>query len=252
MTIADHDRDELEKVERLNAFFAGEPMDRPRRDLSIGLSDAEQRQHDEARFDAAFTELIDCDEADGIDELVIVVPGSGCDDQEAAAEAAEPTYERVDDAPALTPYDKARQAVTDAEILRDVAEPGSDEYHRAMADLAEKKRAFKVEQERATDPTYRKRRATDEWRAGLGRDEYNASRRDKERPNTMTPKDVLNAMTPEERAQHVKDQKADSANRARATMKFGPDGQGLTGAALTEAVEAAVEQARARRLAKRA
>lgn len=240
MNIADSDRDEPGKAERLREFFDGATPDHRQRDLNNGVSDGEFKRREAARHEALLAEL------DDLGQEAPQAPSS------APTEAEEPAYERVDHAPALTPYDKAREAVTEAEIWRDAVEPGSDEYHRAMADLAEAKRMFKVEQSRATDEGWRKRRATDEWRAGEGREEYNTSRRDKDRPNTMTPKDVLDAMTPEERAQHVKDQKADSANRARAKAKFGPDGQGLTGAALTEAVEVAVEQARARRLAKRA
>lgn len=207
MTIADHDRDELENVGRLNAFFAGESIDRPQRELSIGSSDDGYRQRRNAEGEAALEELDQLmadDEADGIDELFIVVPSSGCDAQEAAVEDAEPTYERVDDAPTLTPYDKARQRLNEAEILRDAVEPGGDEYHEAMADLAAAKQALKAEQERATDDGWRKRRATDEWRSGAGRAEYNASRR-RVRDKSNTRRQDMNS---EERAQHDADMNA--------------------------------------------
>lgn len=190
---------DTQKIENLHAFFEGEPLAQRQSELSVGAEDVARRQHDEAQIDAAFDELIGCD---GDSDMI--------DDQSTVTGAAEPTYERIDHAPALTPYDKAGQRLIEAEILRDVAEPGSDDYHRAMADLVEAKRAFKLEQERSTDDGWRKRRATDEWRAGEGRDEYNASRRKvRDWPNTVTPKEVLNAMTPEERAQHDRDKNAE-------------------------------------------
>ena len=72
------------------------------------------------------------------------------------------------------------------------------------------------------------------------------------KPNHMTPKQVLDAMTPEERAQHDKDRNADRVNRSKYMKKFGPDGLGLSGDELEEAVEREVERARRKRLAKRA
>ncbi len=253
MTIASSDPD-AQKIENLRAFFDGEEPERTQSGLSVGVSDEQYLMRKAAEGEALlaeFDQLMADDEDDVIDELVLGDPDGRLDDSDDVTEAAEPTYERIDDAPALTPYDKARQRLKEAEAMRDAVEPGSDEYHRAMADLAKANQIFKAEQSRATDEGWRKRRATDEWRAGEGRNEYNASRRDKDRPNTMIPKAVLDAMTPDERAQHVKDQKADSANRARAKAKFGPGGQGLTGAALFEAVEAAVIAAREKRERKR-
>lgn len=214
MSIADRDWDEREKAARLGAFFSGEPMDRPRSELNIGLSDAERRQREEAKLDADLADLIGGDAGAASDELVPADPVGGHNDHNADTEATEPTCERIDDVPVLTPYDKARQRLTDAEILRDVAMPGSEEYHEAMAEMAAAKRALKVEMERATDDGWRKRRATDEWRAGEGREEYNASRRKvRDKPNAMTPKDVLDAMTPEERELHRKDKNAEKVWR---------------------------------------
>ncbi len=198
MDIASSDPDAQDFHDRLSAFFQGEAPERPASGLSIGVSNEEYHQRKVAENEALLAAL---DDITGEDTPAPAIDATG---------AAEPTYERIDDAPAPTPYDTARQRLIDAEILRDVAAPGSDEFHRAMADLAEAKRAVKAEQERATDDGWRKRRATDEWRAGPGRDEYNASRRKvRDRANTMTPKAVLDAMTSEERARHDKDKNAE-------------------------------------------
>lgn len=234
MTIASSDP-EAQKIENLRAFFDGEAPECTQSGLSVGLNDEDYKKRNAAKGEAILAEF---------DQLM-------ADDDEpqppapaptVATEAAEPTCERIDDAPALTPYDKARQRLTDAEILRDVAAPGSDEYHEAMANEADAKRAFKVEQERATDDGWRKRRATDEWRAGEGREEYNASRRKvRDKPNAMTPKDVLDAMTPEERAQH------DADKNAEKQWRYGRRKAGWS----AEKIEAALPGWWARRLANR-
>jgi hypothetical protein len=216
MTIASSDPD-AQKIENLRAFFDGEEPERTQSDLSVGVSDEQYLARKAAEGEALlaeFDQLMADDEDDEIDELVLGDPDGGLDDFDDAKEATEPTCERIDDLPVLTPYDKARQRLTGAEILRDVAIPGSDEYHEAMAEMAAAKRALKVELERATDDGWRKRRATDEWRAGEGREEYNASRRKvRDKPNVMTPKDVLDAMTPEERELHRKDKNAEKVWR---------------------------------------
>ncbi|UWQ40056.1 hypothetical protein K3718_10765 [Leisingera aquaemixtae] len=200
MTIADPDPDAHEFSERLTAFFQGEALERPAGGLSLGPSADEYRQRRLAEGEALLAELDDTGQE---------VQAAAQEDMP-DTEAEEPAFERIDHTSALTPYDKARQRLREAEIQRDAVEPGSDGYHRVMADVAEAARAVRVEQERATDEGWRKRRATDEWRAGEGRDEYNASRRKvRSKPNARTPKTVLDAMTPEERAQYDRDKNAE-------------------------------------------
>lgn len=199
MTIPSSDPD-AEKIDNLRAFFEGEEPERTQSGLSVGLSDEEYKKRTAAEGEALlaeFDQLMADDEDDEINEPVLVDP-------DAASEAVEPTYERIDDALALTPYDKARQRLTDAEILRDVAAPGSDEYHEAMADMAAAKRDLKTAIERDADPVFRKRRDIDEHRAGPGREEYNDSRR----KVRVTPNARRQDMTPEERLQHDKDMNA--------------------------------------------
>lgn len=206
MTIASSDPD-AQKIQNLRAFFDGEEPERTQSGLSVGASDEEYQARKAAEGEALlaeFDQIMADDEDDVIDELVLGDPDGGLDDPDTATEAAEPTYERIDDAPAPTPYDKARQRLTDAEILRDVAAPGSDEYHEAMADLADAKRDVKTVIERDADPVFRKRRDIDEHRAGPGREEYNDSRRKvRDTPNARR-----RDMAPEERAQHDADMNA--------------------------------------------
>ncbi|MFC2967710.1 hypothetical protein [Acidimangrovimonas pyrenivorans] len=198
MSIASSDRDAQEFEDRLDAVARGEKPERDFTDLTVGDGGQSLR-----RVEASLAELDDM-----IDETARERAG-----HEAAGEPTQDDdadFERVDHAPELTPYDKARERVYEAEIYRDAVEQGSDEWHQAMAELAEARRALKQEQERATDEGWRKRRATEEWRSGPGREVYNASRRKvRNKANKMTPRAVLDAMTPEERAQHRKDKNAE-------------------------------------------
>lgn len=233
MTTPETNLSDFEKAERLREFFDGTKPERAYSDLTIGATPEAMHQREAARIEAALSEF---------DNLL-------SDDEHAAkpestpAPDGEPDFERIDHAPVATPYDRARQRIEDAEILCATAEPGSGDYHEAMADLAEAKRALKLEQDRATDDGWRKRRVTDEWRAGPGRDEYNASRRKtRSKPNKMTPKGVLDAMTPEQRERH----KADMA--AKDVWVFKRRKAGWT----EERIEAELPGWWARRTAKRA
>mgnify|MGYP005994327291 CR=1 FL=1 len=203
----------------------------------------------------------DGDEVDPFDDLAELERGfsdmpspgrHGYGYTQAELEQVEAETEKCYEPVQKTPYDRALEAKRSAEHARDIAKPGTDEYHAAMSELAEKNRVFKLEQQRALDPTWRRRRETDAWRSGPGRDDYNASRRRvRDRPNKMTEKNALEAMTDEERHRHIRDQKADSATRRRARRKFGPEGAGLTGEQLHEAVEREVAKVREARLARR-
>lgn len=224
---------DLEKAERLRAFFNGEVSSHTDSDLSIGAKHDQVRARIESEVEASLDDLMtlcdeDSDEDDNLASLddledVTRIEADDTDTVEPVAvepvapakvapideDDEEPDFERIDHAPAPTPFDKARQRIEDAEILLAVAQPGSAEHHEALADLANANRLFKLEQGRATDDGWRKRRAIDEHRAGAGKVEYNAGRRKKRpKPNTMTPKDVLDAMTPEQRARHKLDQTA--------------------------------------------
>ncbi|UWR59105.1 hypothetical protein [Phaeobacter inhibens] len=197
MSIADLSREEQEKAEKLCAFFAG-GMHEPVWSDQCSREDDWDHQRFIARNEALLDELDSWGKGEAQEPAIQPV------------DAGEETCEKVYDEPAQTAYDRARQKVLVAEALLDASEQGSDEWHEAMAALAAAKQRFKTEQDRATDPTYRKRRATDEWRSGEGKPEYNASRRKvRSKPNVMTPKHVLEAMTPEEFAQHKLDKNAE-------------------------------------------
>ncbi|WP_377191021.1 hypothetical protein [Ruegeria meonggei] len=239
MLIAESDRDDLEKAENLRAFFAGGAPTSPQDDLTVGISDEAHAERQSARIEAALSKLDDLDQTD---EQTASVP---------PVRAVEASHDRIDHKPRLTRYDKARSAETEALVQAAKSEQGSDAYHQAMSDAATARSKRKTEESRDADPVGRNQNETDRWRAEEGRPTYNASRRSRERPNDMTPQEVLAAMTPEQRKRHKKDQKADSNVRARFTKKFGPRGQGLTGDALVQVVEAEVAKRRENRQAKR-
>lgn len=230
MTTPQTNWDESEKAERLRGFFDGETSERPGVAMTIGMSDADRKARDLARLDAEFANLFDDEAAPAaeptpapgdelIDQDTVLTPNdlAALDaalselDEPATAPTVEPTpapddepdVVRIDHAPILTPYDKARNAVAEAEVWLDDQTPGTKEYHEAMAELAEAKRRLKAEQGRATDDGWRKRRAIDEHRAGEGREEYNATRRKRDKPNAR-----LKDMTPEQRMQHEADMNA--------------------------------------------
>lgn len=192
MSIATSEPDAQRFEENLTAFFSGGVPDRGRKDLTIGLSDEERQARDDKRLDAILAE---------IDELVS--EDEPCVTAAFATDGSEPTYEIIRDEVCLTPYDKARSTERAADEAVEAAEEGSEEYHRAMAVLAVARAKRESEHKRGLDDGWRNRRKTDEWRQGVGREEYNASRRVRKEPNAN-----LKAMSPEEREQHKKDQGA--------------------------------------------
>ncbi|WP_037317151.1 hypothetical protein [Ruegeria halocynthiae] len=239
MLIAEPDRDDAEKAENLRAFFSGEAPTNSRNDLSAGISDEAYALRQSNRLEGILSKL---DDLDSLDEQTASEP---------LVSADEASTDRIDHKPHLTRYDKAMSAEREALALAARSEQGSDAYRQAMSDAAAARSKRKAEENRDADPVGRKQNETDRWRAEEGRPTYNASRRSRERPNDMTPNEVLAAMTPEQLERYKKDQKADSNVRIRFTKKLGPKGQGLTGAALVDAVEAEVVKRRNSRLAKR-
>lgn len=112
----------------------------------------------------------------------------------------------------LTPYDKRRAELRDLEAKRDAilskSEQTAEDQKRltVLAPLIDKAQVrFDREGARALDDTFRKYRGIDEWRAGEGREEYNAKRRDRPEPNAD-----LSELTPEQKKQRKLDQTADS------------------------------------------
>lgn len=75
-----------------------------------------------------------------------------------------------------------------------------------LAPLIERAQArYAREIERGKDDAYRKRRGIDDWRAGEGREEYNAKRRDRPEPNAD-----LSALSPEQKKRRKQDQTNDA------------------------------------------
>jgi len=96
---------------------------------------------------------------------------------------------------------------------------GSAPYHEAMAELARVMGKIKTELERSTDDVFREREGIDEWRATTGKDEFNASRRDREEANQMTPKEVLAVETPEEKKERLRKRDSELKRNKRAILK---------------------------------
>lgn len=232
-----HEKADFER--RLDSFFSGEPLPPADTDeLSLGASTEEQQRRAEAELDAALALLDDDAEIPAEPNAGRMVAPLWTPEELAAGD-----YEVIRHEGALTPYDRAFVEVRRLEEERLAVEPGSDAERQVIGDLAQAKGRLKLETKRSTDDTWRQRRTVDEWRRGIGRDEYNASRRKvRTRPNRMTPKDVLAAMTPEEREQHKKAKDADRKWIARQRRK------GLT----EEEIEAGLERRREERQAERA
>ncbi|OWU84470.1 hypothetical protein ATO6_12315 [Oceanicola sp. 22II-s10i] len=140
-------------------------------------------------------------------------PYVGLSEQEAelAREAAEKTREVMGH---LSPYERAFLRVREAE--RNAAQTGEDIAQERIA----AQRQLELEDERATDETWRGRRNVDQWRAEGGRDQYNAGRR-KVRAAANTSKEVLAAMSPEERQEHIRKLARERARRFRGRKKDG-------------------------------
>lgn len=101
--------------------------------------------------------------------------------------------------------------------------PEEPRYHKVMAELAEVNRRIKIELERSTDDTYRKLERIDEYKLTIGKDERNASRRDRPEANVMTPKEVLAAETPDEKVKRLRERKKETQALRRAKKKAAED-----------------------------
>lgn len=113
----------------------------------------------------------------------------------------------------LTPYDKRRNELRELEEQRAAitAKVELDDTDRqALAVLVPKiakaQERFEREGQRAKDDTYRKRRSIDAYRAGDGREEYNAKRRKVRHHENAD----LSGMTAEQKAQYEKDRRSDA------------------------------------------
>lgn len=132
-----------------------------------------------------------------------------------------PIYEPVK----LTAYDRRRNELRELEAKRDAikskAELTAEDQTRlaVLAPLIDKAQArFEREGKRALDDTYRKRRGIDDWRAGAGRDEYNAKRRDRGEPNAD-----LSELTPEQKKRRKQDQTNDTRWMKRCRVDDWPE-----------------------------
>jgi len=101
--------------------------------------------------------------------------------------------------------------------------PEEPRYHEAMAEFAEVNRRIKIELERSTDDKYREHERIDEYKATIGKDQRNTSRRVRSEANVMTPKEVLAAETPEEKAKRIHERKMELQAQRRAEKRAAKD-----------------------------
>jgi hypothetical protein len=188
----DHDR-------RVAEFFSGGSMSRQElhRDHDAGPTIASIQERD---LSAAVSALDDLDDLDDDTPATFITAHFHFSDDD----YNDRDVERIDATPnPACRYGKAFAKVRAIEAQLEDA--GPDDAPRITADLREANAAWDVEKARAVDDRYRKFHRVDLWRAGEGRDEYNATRRKRDLPNDHTPKEVLGAMTPDERTQHDAD-----------------------------------------------
>ena len=113
----------------------------------------------------------------------------------------------------LTPYDRRLKELRELQGKRDaIAASGdlSDYDQRRLLVLAwqigKAQKRFDLEGERARDDDWRTRRNIDGWRAGIGREEYNSSRR----KVRILPNTDLSEMAPDQKAQYERDRRSDA------------------------------------------
>lgn len=98
-------------------------------------------------------------------------------------------------------------------------DPTAPRYHEAMAELAATRSQIKIELERSTDDKFRERERIDEWKLTIGKEERNASRRNRLDPNVMTPKEMLAAETPVEKKERIRQRDTELKRLKRAAEK---------------------------------
>lgn len=184
----------------LDAFFSGEPVaPKSRTDASILTCYQKVEDRKIAEFERAMSVLDNLDDdapADFITARFNMADYAGDG-------LIEKTYEKPN---YVSRYDKCFTQVRSLE--EQLKKANADQAHQIRAELEKANAAFEVEKGLAFDPSRRETDRIDRWRAGEGRDKYNASRRKREMPNDHTPREVLRAMLPEERAQHDTDMNA--------------------------------------------
>lgn len=117
----------------------------------------------------------------------------------------------------FTRYDKARKRLADLIAEREALPSGSSPTKRLALDdkIKRAERAL----EAAKSDVSRVRESIDLWRAGAGRDEYNASRRN----GKGTPHADTSNMTEEQKAQHKDDMAFKRTFRSRCRKRGWPD-----------------------------
>lgn len=138
---------------------------------------------------------------------------------EADYEAIRADLEILRDEPAyISRYDRLFRARN--EIEKNLAELDQDhpEYHSEMARLADLNVRIRTALKRAQDDHFREYERIDEWRL-THKEEYNASRRVRKRPNKMTPKDVLASETSEQKKERLRQRDRELKAEKRARMR---------------------------------
>jgi hypothetical protein len=98
-------------------------------------------------------------------------------------------------------------------------DPTALRYHEAMAELATTRDRIKIELERSTNDKFREHERIDEWKKTGGKDDRNASRRNRPKANKMTPKEILAAETPAEKIERKRQRDTELKRQKRAAEK---------------------------------
>jgi len=164
-------------------------------EMSIADSFTDASGQDDTPVDRRLQDILDELDDIGIDanEKIATAP-------DASDESEFPT--KIYDPVRHTPWDRARAKELAAEQHLSAQKEGTLEYAVAKNRYDDALRLRKIEDERDSDPDFRKYRAIDADRAGLGRDEYNSSRRNKR----TTPNIDLSDKTEAEKKKHKQEQ----------------------------------------------
>lgn len=221
----DHEPDaEKNFAQRMEAFFSGQPMPKDGGELSVGLTSAKINARIEREVLAELDDLLKDENTVPITARLSVF-GWTDEEVERVREEAVRIWDEVEVVPVSsgghqTPYERAFQQLREAEAALAATAIDDPSRNELLAEVARARRTMRTEAERAVDENWQGRRKTDEWRAGEGRDTYNAIRRKvRDRPNT--PRAVLAAMTPEERKEHEREKDRERKRRKRAAKKEG-------------------------------
>ncbi|MDO5757254.1 MAG: hypothetical protein Q4P24_07015 [Rhodobacterales bacterium] len=192
-------------MERLDVFFSGAPIPPKRTDLDAGPSVVEVTARKLKIAEAALSVLDDLDDDTPAAPITAYFHfGADCDDH---------IIERIDAAP--NPGCRYGKAFAQVRALEaQLAEASPDDTPHIAAELHAASATWDTEKARAFDDHSRKIHLIDTWRAGEGRDKYNATRRATDRAANRSLKDLTEQEREAHRAALARDRKWTARKKA--------------------------------------